>query len=435
MNKVLWRQPLSAFSQPLKGLVWLARVLESLLRDIVKGQMSLRAMSMVYSTLLSIVPLLALSFAVLKGFGVHNQLEPVLLELLSPLGDKAEEITRQVLGFVSNIKVGVLGAVGLGVLVYTVVSLIHKIVSAIEFTWDNRGGRSSARRLMDYLAILMAGPLVLFALFGAVSGLLDSEVMQSLLKVSVIGDLYGELLKWVPLLLVVLALTFVYWFVPAAGVRWYAALAGGIFAGLAWKISGLVFASFVVGSGKYAAVYSAFASVLLFMIWVYVSWLILLLGSRFAYYVQFPEAMRVHPALPVAPPADTLLTGLNVVRTIGESFARHELPPRAEAFERQFEQPKVIIDYVLERLKDQDLIRADANEGYFPARPMKDIRMSDVVLALWWSKDGVLSGGREIQLMNELEQAVTERLEGQTLEGFIGSEPEVVDDQLKSVKK
>ncbi|MGV6859941.1 MAG: YihY/virulence factor BrkB family protein [bacterium] len=419
MIKVLWKQPLSAVSQPLRSLFWAGRAVESLIRDVTKGQMSLRAMSMVYSTLLSIVPLLALSFAVLKGFGVHNQLEPIMLELLAPLGDKAEEITHLVLGFVSNMKVGVLGAVGLGVLVYTVLSLIHKIVSAIEFTWDNRGGRSSARRLLDYLAILMAGPLVLFALVSAVSGAVDSELVQSLLKVSVIGTIYGEVLKWVPLLLVVLALSFVYWFVPAAGVRWYAALAGGLFAGLAWKLSGWVFAAFVVGSGKYAAIYSAFASILLFMIWVYVSWLILLLGSRFAYYLQFPQAMHPNPALPVAPPADTILTGLNVIRAIGEAFQRHALPPKATAFEKEFEQPKVIIDYVLERLMDRELIRADAEAGYFPARPMRDIHMSDVVQALWKAKDGVLSGGREIQLMNDIDQSVRKRLEGQTLENFI----------------
>ena len=84
------------------------------------------------TTLLSMVPLIAVSFSVLKGFGVHNQIEPMLLQLLAPLGDKGVEITNQVIGFVNNIKVGVLGSLGLAMLLYTVISLIKKIESAFN---------------------------------------------------------------------------------------------------------------------------------------------------------------------------------------------------------------------------------------------------------------------------------------------------------------
>jgi len=101
----------------------------------VDGQLNFRAMSLVYTTLLSLVPLLAVSFSVLKGFGVHNQIEPALLNLLAPLGDKGLEITDKIIEFVDNIKVGVMGAVGLGLLFYTVVALMQKIESAFNYTW------------------------------------------------------------------------------------------------------------------------------------------------------------------------------------------------------------------------------------------------------------------------------------------------------------
>jgi membrane protein len=90
--------------------------------DILQGQLTLRAMSLVYTTLLSLVPLLAISFSILKGFGVHNKIEPFLQGVLEPLGEKGVEITNQVIDFVNNVQVGVLGFVGFLLLFYTVIS-------------------------------------------------------------------------------------------------------------------------------------------------------------------------------------------------------------------------------------------------------------------------------------------------------------------------
>ena len=98
-----------------------------------EGQLTLRAMSLVYTTILSLVPLLAISFSILKGFGVHNQVEPMLLNLLAPLGNKGVEITERIVGFVDNVKVGVLGSLGFVLLFYTVVSLMQKIERTFNY--------------------------------------------------------------------------------------------------------------------------------------------------------------------------------------------------------------------------------------------------------------------------------------------------------------
>ena len=98
-------------------------------RDLMSGMITLHAMSLVYTTLLSMVPLLAVSISVLKGFGVHGQLEPALVNLLAPLGEQSGEISSRIIGFVENMQIGVLGALGLAMLLYTVISLIQKIES------------------------------------------------------------------------------------------------------------------------------------------------------------------------------------------------------------------------------------------------------------------------------------------------------------------
>ena len=129
-TSLLWRDDLRQLRGLRLNLIVPIRLLVVLVRQFVAGELNLRAMSLVYTTLLSIVPLLAVSFSVLKGFGVHNQVEPLLLNFLQPLGSRGVELSNNIIGFVENIKVGVLGSLGLLFLLYTVVSLIHYVESS-----------------------------------------------------------------------------------------------------------------------------------------------------------------------------------------------------------------------------------------------------------------------------------------------------------------
>ncbi|RKZ76850.1 MAG: hypothetical protein DRQ57_02255 [Gammaproteobacteria bacterium] len=137
INRLVWaKNVLSSYKRT--GLTRTLRTIHAVLRDLTHGQLSLQAMSLVYTTLLSLVPLLAVSFSMLKGLGVHNQIEPLMLNFLAPLGEKGVEITARVIGFVENVNVGVLGSLGIVFLLYTVISLIYKIETVFNFTWHRR---------------------------------------------------------------------------------------------------------------------------------------------------------------------------------------------------------------------------------------------------------------------------------------------------------
>jgi membrane protein len=267
----------------------LLRLLYALGRDLGSGLLSLQAMSLVYTTLLSLVPLLAVSFSVLKGFGVHNELEPMLMQALHPLGAGAQEIVERLIGYVDNTNVRVLGAVGLAVLLYSVMSLISKIEQVFNLTWRIDRQRPWAERFSRYLSVLLVGPVLLFSAVAASASLRGTVVVQQMVDIEPLGFLLHTAERLVPYLLITLAFTFVYSFVPNTRVRLRPALVGALVAGLLWLTAGSLFADFMAGSTRYAAIYSGLAILILFMIWVYIAWLVVLIGANIAFYVQYPE--------------------------------------------------------------------------------------------------------------------------------------------------
>ena len=190
------------------------RILVVVARDIADGQLNLRAMSLVYTTLLSLVPLLAVSFSVLKAFGVHNQIEPFLEQFLEPLGPKGTEITTQVIQFVENIRVGVLGALGLALLFYTVVSLIQKIERAFNFTWRVKQERPVAQRVSGYLTVILVGPVLVFTALGVTGTVMSTAFIQQVAAIEPFGTVIELATRLVPYLLIIAAFLFIYIFIP-----------------------------------------------------------------------------------------------------------------------------------------------------------------------------------------------------------------------------
>ncbi len=253
--------------------------------------LNLHAMGLVYATLLSLVPLLAVSFSVLKAFGAQYRLEPLLARMLEPLGPQAGDVTQRVVDFVSRMNIGVLGALGVAGLFYTAVSLIGKVEAALNDIWNVRRSRGLPRKFSDYLSVLLVGPVLVFAAFAIIASLRSSWLVQRLLQVTrmeaVTVFVAGRI---VPLLLLAAAFTFLYRFLPYTRVRLSAAVTGALAAAVLWQLSGTVFTALVAGSTTYAAIYSTFAVLILSLIWLQVAWLIVLIGAQVAYVHQHPSS-------------------------------------------------------------------------------------------------------------------------------------------------
>lgn len=288
----LFEPPETLIGKPIWFASRILRYPYALVRDIWGGDLTLRAMSLVYTTLLSIVPLIALSFSVLKGLGYDQDLEPVLYEFLEPLGDKAYDLTAQIMGFVNNVRGDVLGSIGLILLLYTVISMVQKVEESFNFAWRVEQPRSLGRRFSEYLSVMVVGPAVIAGAIGAMAAVRHSSVVEFVARYEPFGMILLGLGKLTPYLLVISVFTFLYGFIPNTRVYFRAALVGGIAAGLAWAASSLILTSFFSAGGGTMVIYAGFAIVIVALIWLHISWLILLLGAQLAFYVQNPQYLR-----------------------------------------------------------------------------------------------------------------------------------------------
>ena len=376
-----WSRDTDSMPRYQRRLVQIFRVSYCVVRDLLDGMLTLQAMSLVYTTLLSLVPLIAVSFSVLKGFGVHNQVEPMLMSVLAPLGDKGAEITARIIEFVENTKAGVLGSLGLVLLFYTVVSLIQKIERSFNFTWRISKPRPFTQRFSDYLSVVLLGPLLIFSAIGVTASVMGSAAIQEVMSYEGIGWIVTLLARLIPYLLVIAAFTLIYIFVPNTRVKFKSALIGACVAGVLWETVGWVFASFVVGSAKYTAIYSAFATLIFFMIWLYLCWMILLIGASIAFYVQNPQHRTITNKIVKSSIRMNEKLALLVMASVSRAFYSEEHPTdEAEIAEHLKVSPNVLNPVIDKLLSSNLLLRTEGDHsGLVPAHPPDAIKVLDLL--------------------------------------------------------
>lgn len=414
LDTVVWGSSPDALPAGRRHGLRLLRLAMVLFRDLAYGQLTLWAMSLVYTTLLSFVPLLALSFSVLKAFGVHNQIEPTLARLLAPLGANADEISPRVIQFVDNTNVGVLGSAGLALLLYTVVSLVQKIEESFNAIWHIATPRSLAERFSLYLSALLVGPILIFAAVGITAATLDMAGVREFLALEPIGWMAALIGRLVPYLIAIGTFTAIYMAVPKTRVDIGPALAGGLVGGLLWQISGWAFAAFVASSSQYSAIYSGFAVVILFMFWLYLSWLILLIGASVAFYRQHPESVVATGGEPRLSNRMRERLALAIMSAVGAHYLAGRPPWTLAQLCQLLRVPKHAVETMLAALQSGGLLVQSKDDAgaYLPARDLGAISLKQLL-------DLVRSAG-ESRFLAPAGLPVPERVE-QILQGIDGS--------------
>ncbi len=325
-----------------------------------KTDIPLRASALTYSIILSLVPMLAMSTAILKGLGNENELKIAayrLIDQLDPSGgqpvkeagtdippaeqkiqtpietpkegtvvsmtDHLRNGVEMIFDYVDRTNFTALGAFGIVGLLFVVLLMLNNIEITMNAIWHSRKNRPLGRKIMDYLALLILLPISLNVAFAGDAILQSEKMMGYITTVIPSAWLVKMLFKGLPFLFIVGSLTFMYQFFPYAKVKTYAAFTGALFSALCWFIVQQFYITLQIGVSKYNAIYGSFATIPLFLVWLHLGWMFLLLGAALAYAVQ--NRNSYHPLTDNAlTPQRRLQLTFDILQTVYDDFNRQQ---------------------------------------------------------------------------------------------------------------
>jgi membrane protein len=382
LERDLWKIDAAPRGQLASLGIGVARVLVVVVRALTDALLNLEATALVYRTLLSIVPLLAVGFSVLKAFGAEYKVDTVVARILEPLGASGSQLAAQVVGFVDNLRVSVLGAIGFVLLFYTVLSVIERIESAFNRIWHVRRPRSLARKFSDYLSIVLVGPVLVFGAFGIMAAAQNYWLVQRVLAATHLTGAAVFLARHgAPFVLLVAAFTLLYRLLPHTRVTLRAALVGGVTAALMWHVAGYGFALFVAGSTSYTAIYSGAAVFLISLIWLQLAWLIVLTGAQVAYVHQHPIASVIVRGRPSVLLRERI--GLGALVEVTRRYLRGEGPSQPAELARTLDAPLGTLEDLLEDFVASGLlVHTTEPDGVLLARVPDQVTIIDALDAI-----------------------------------------------------
>ena len=386
LNADIWR--LQAHKLPPRRSFWITqlRILLLAFRRFNLDKCDLRASALTFYSLLSIVPVVALAFAVAKGFGIEKILAQQLMEKMQGQEEIAERIIGFAQSFLENTKGGAIAGVGIILLFWAVVKVLGNIEKSFNDIWGVKAARSFGRKLADYLSIMMICP-VLLIIASSVTVLLTTQVSSMLERLSFLdylADVLIGFLKILPYGVIWLVFTFVYVFMPNTKVPLKSALWGGILAGTVYQIVQFAYITFQIGVSNYGAIYGSFAALPLFLVWLQMSWLIVLSGAEIAFAHQNVGTYEFEQDCLDVSHSLKRMIALMMTSLCVKHFVNAEKPLTGEELSRQLEIPIRLCRSVLSELTEARLLSEvcldDRNAiAYQPACDTRHLTVAGVI--------------------------------------------------------
>jgi len=349
----------------------------------------LRASSLTFYTLLSIVPVAAMFFGVAKGFGFEKRLEKELYDKFAG----QEEVLSQVINFSNSLleqtKGGLIAGIGLLVLFWSVLKVLGHIEMALNDIWGIKESRSWGRKFSDYLSIMLISPLLVL-ISGSATVFIKTEVTQITQKVELLGvisPLIFFLLKFAPYVLIWALFTILYIIMPNTKVNFKAGLLGGVVAGTLYQIAQWGYISFQIGAAKYNAIYGSFAALPLLLMWLQISWWIVLFGAELSFANQNVDTYEYEPDCLKVSPGFKKLLALQIARLLIKKFENGDRPLTDSQISAKLEMPIRLVHNLLFDLVESGLVseiktQADKKFAYQPARDINKMTIQSVLEAL-----------------------------------------------------
>jgi membrane protein len=385
----IWRFRAAKLSA--RKLFWISqlRILLLAIRRFGEDRCDLRASALTFYSLLSIVPVVALAFGVAKGFGLEKVLETQLLAKLEGQPEVAEKILGFARTLLENTKGGAIAGVGVVVLFWTVVKVLGNIESSFNDIWGIKKARVLGRKLADYLSVIMICPVLLIAA-SSVTVLLTTQVTAMIEKLSFLGPAAGIiifLLRLLPYAVIWFLFTFMYVFMPNTKVELKSALWGGVVAGTVYQVAQFAYIKFQIGVSSYGAIYGSFAALPLFLVWLQLSWLIVLFGAEISFARQNVGAFEYEADCSNLSHSFKRMIALVVTHHCVQAFLRGQEAPSAEVISRELEIPSRLTRSILTELTGAKIlsevyVNERASIAYQPGIRVDDLTVANILARL-----------------------------------------------------
>lgn len=368
------QQPLLSWHQRL------FRVVKDSAKSFVEDDCYARASALTFYSLFSIVPVFAVLFGIAKGFGFEKSLEFEINQQFVEQKELIEKLIQFSYSWLDTVRGGLIAGVGAITLFWSVFSLLNNIESALNFVWKTRSQRSYFRKMNDYLATMVISP-ILFVTSSSITVYLSSHLVETShdsLLIEVVSPILLQLLKLFPFFLSGFLFSFLYLFLPNTKIYFRSACLAGFLAGSAFQIWQWIYIKFQIGAASYGAIYGSFAALPLFLIWLQVSWVILLAGAELAYQIENDLFIPNRKQTTIT----TKTAALLIVYRCVEAFCKGSPPVTDQSLGRELGISLYHLQNLLEVLNRggilTSLILKDGTVAYQPAKNTHLITLASV---------------------------------------------------------
>lgn len=385
----IWRIRSGDLSRNRSFLIRFLRIFILTIRGIVEDRWHLRASALTYYSLLSIVPVVAMVFGIAKGFGFENALEKWLYQNL----EGQEQVITRVVDFaqslLQNVKGGLVAGIGLLILFYTIIKILSQIESAFNDIWGIKKHRSIGRKVTDYLSLMLISPF-LFFVSSTLTVVINSGAKMVVEKISLLAafsPIIFFLLKLFPYCVLWVLFSFIYIFIPNRKVHFRSGVLAGVIAGTLYVLFQWVYINFQIGVAKYNAIYGSFAALPLFIIWLQLSWVIVLFGAELAFAHQNVDTYEFEPDCANISSHFKRLLSLRIVNLLIKQFLRGERGWDAAQISHNLEIPIRLVQQIIFELTSSGILsevkyNENGDVGYQPARDPDTMTIKYVIDAL-----------------------------------------------------
>ena len=345
-----------------------------------------RASALTFYSLLSIVPILAMAFGLAKGFGFEKSLERQLFETFQGQEDVVLRVMDFARSLLETAKGGVIAGVGVILLFWTIIRVLGNIENAFNHIWGIKKPRSFSRKISDYLSAMFVCP-VLWIASSTVTVVIKSEVQLVVQKIALLGVISPAIffaLRLLPYCFIWILFTFVYMFMPNTKIKFASGIFAGIVAGTMYQIFQVVYISFQIGVARYSAIYGSFAALPLFLVWLQLSWMIVLFGAELSFAHQNVETYEFEPDCSALSYGFKRLLTLRVAHLLVKDFSQGNKPLSPVQIANILEVPIRLVREILYELLRSGIIseicdNEDTEPSYQPARNIDSLTIKYVI--------------------------------------------------------